>query len=253
MLTQLIDCDCLLGRPRTPLPDVTPCMDDLEAQMQRLGITRALVRHRACIEAAPELGNAALLDETRGHGNLLPVWYVTIDGIEGDFDPRRMVTTLLARGARTAWATTGDRDVAMPLNPWLAGEMLGALEEHRVPLLLLYPQHSPDTLHEAMAAFPQLPFILCQVPRVGRHPVFMALMKRHANAYLCANAMFAVHRGIEGLCRCVGENRILFGSGYPQIEGGASLAAVTYADVPPDVKEAIAWRNADRLLKEVRP
>ena len=45
------DCDALIGRPKAPLAYVEPSVDDMLAEMRRLGVGRALVRHRACDEA----------------------------------------------------------------------------------------------------------------------------------------------------------------------------------------------------------
>ena len=45
---------------------------------------------------------------------------------------------------------------------------------------------------------------------------------------------------------------MVFGSSYPKCEGGASVAALTFAELPDETKEAIAYGNLERILGEVR-
>lgn len=252
------DCECMVGRPKKPLDGVAqgivPDVADLAAEMRRLGIARTLVRHRACVEATPESGNGLLLEEIRGQENLVPAWHLTPDGTQGQWDPVAAVEEMLAHGARAAWTLTQGRDAApFLLDPWCAGEMLGALQRHRVPLLLSYPDAPLTTLHQVLEAFPGLPVILLEAPRNGRSQPLYRLMTLHGNLHLCVSPVYSVHEGIEDLCRCFGAHRLVFGSGYPHCEGGASVAMLTYARISDAGREAIAGGNLRRLLDEVKP
>ena len=247
-----LDGDCLLGLPTVPLPGVTPDISDLLAEMERLGIGRALVRHRLCLEADHKYGNAALMEEVAGHDHLIPAWYVTPDGLEGDFDPVKVVELMRARRVRAAWTSLGDRDAFFLLDPWCAGELLSALEKYRMPLLVRYEEVPPNTLKTVLTEFPDLPIVLLEVPRLGRNPILYPLMEQHQNLVPCVSARYGVHLGLEDLCSRFGHDRIVFGSSYPTCEGGASIAALTYADLSDDVKEAIAGLNLERILAEVK-
>ena len=246
------DGDCLLGLPTVPLPGVTPDLCDLLAEMERLDIARALVRHRLCLEADHENGNAKLMEEVADHDHLLPVWYVTPDGLEGDFDPAKMVDLMRACQVRAAWTSLGDRDAFFLLDPWCAGELLSALEKFRMPLLVRYDDVPPNTLKSVLTEFPDLPFVLLEVPRLGRNPILYPLMEQHQNLILCVSALYGVHLGLEDLCKQFGHDRIVFGSSYPKCEGGASIAALTYTELSDDIKEAIACRNLERIFGEVK-
>ena len=121
-----------------------------------------------------------------------------------------------------------------------------------MPLLLPYGTLTPDTLHKVLSAFPHLPVILLEVPRLGRNHSLYRLMALHDNLVLCVSALYGVHLGLEDLCRNFGDQRLVFGSGYPICEGGASITALTYANLQDDTKEAIAHRNLWRILQEVQ-
>lgn len=246
------DCDCMLGIPKVPIPGVVPDIEDLLSEMKRLDIVKALVRHRLCIESFHETGNIFLMEQTAGHENLIPVWYVTPDGLTGEFKPELMVERMLSHGIRAAWLTTKDTDAPFSLELWCSGKMLKVLEEHRVPLLIPYSEIPPEMLNKVLGGFPELPLIILETPRLGRNPVVYSLMERHKNLFLCTSALYGVHMGLEDLCRNFGAERILFGSSYPKCEGGASISFLNYSDLPDYFKEAIAYTNLDRIIMGVR-
>jgi uncharacterized protein len=252
----LFDCECLVGRPKQPFTGtaagIVPDASDLVTEMERLGIDRALVRHRACIDSTPEAGNALLMEEIAPYPALVPAWHVTPDGIEGEWDPAAAVEALVAQGVRAAWTLTQGRDSApFLLEPWCAGALLSTLEAHRVPLLVSYPDVHPNTLHAVLEAFPSLPIILVAVPRHGRNQPLYRLMALHRTLHLSLSPIYSVHEGIEDLCRQFGPERLLFGSGYPVCEGGAAVAALSYAEVSGAARRAIGGDNLQRLLEGV--
>ena len=257
-IPMIFDCECLVGLPKQPFSapavGIVPDAADLVSEMERLGIARALVRHRACLESAPEAGNLLLLAETAPYASLIPAWYVTADGIEGVWDAAAAVEEAVAHGVRAAWTMAQGRDSApSSLEPWCAGEMLSALEAHRVPLLLSYRDVSASILHALLEAFPRLPVILLEVPRYGRNQPLYRLMALHPALHLSLSPLYSVHEGTEDLCRRFGAERLLFGSGYPLCEGGAAIAALAYAAISDAEREMIAGANLQRLLDGVQP
>jgi len=248
-----------MGRPKQPFDGaaagVVPDAADLVAEMRRLGIARALVRHRGCLDAAPEIGNALLMEEIAPHPQLIPAWFLTPDGIEGEWQPAAAVEAMLAHyHVRVAWTLAQGRDAAgFLLEPWCAGELLAALESHRAVLLLSYADVALNTLHNLLTGFPGMPVVMLDVPRYGRNQPLYRLMALHRNLHLSISPLYSVHEGIEDLCRNFGSERLLFGSGYPVCEGGAALAMLNYADITDADRRAIAGENLQRLLDEVKP
>lgn len=245
------DCDCILGKPPLPMADINPDLPDLLVQMKKLRIDSALVRGRACLSDSPELGNEILLKQVNGHNNLIPAFFVTNDGLHGDWNPTSMVDALLSSGAKAAWVQNPYGGIPYILETWCAGEMLDALQQHKVPLLLNASHISPETLHILLTDFPSLPVILLQVPRMGRIPHIYRLMHLHTNMHVCVGASYGVHLGIEDLVKNFGSSRLLFGSGYPYPEGGMPVTMITYAQIPDTDKAAVASGNIIRLLSEV--
>lgn len=245
----LMACDALVGTPKVPLPDYRPDVADLEAEMARLRIKAAVVRHRASLDIAGHFGNDVLMDEIAGKRHLLPAWFVTPDGREPLFDPAAALAEMLAAGVRFAWTDPVAEDFS--LRPWCCGPLYAALQAHRVPLLLDCGKISLDELQEAMAAYPGLRVVLLQVPRLGRWRRLEPLLALHPELYLCFAPAFSAHGGWLDLCRRYGPKRWLWGSHYPDSEGGAAVTGLTYAGLSHEEQHAVAHGNLERLQAEV--
>jgi len=248
-MEKLIACDPVVGLPRVCPEWYRPDKPDLFSQMDCIGVTRALVRHRAAYEAGLIAGNTALVQTIANEERLLPMWYITPDGMEPDYDPEKMIATFLARGTCAFWADP--KEEGFSILPWCSGPLYEVLVQRRLPLFLDFKKVEADDLDVVLSAFPELRLVLFGVPRLGRHRLVYPLLKRHASLHLVLSYTYSVHWGIEDLCRSFGHARWVFGMGYPEAEVGASLTGLTYAGISDDAKEAIAWGNVERLLSEV--
>ena len=61
-----------------------------------------------------------------------------------------------------------------------------------------------------------------------------------------------LERSIQGLTQAWGPERLAFGSGMPFNTPAPALLKLRILDAPNDVREAIAWRNADAMLRSGR-
>jgi predicted TIM-barrel fold metal-dependent hydrolase len=66
------------------------------------------------------------------------------------------------------------------------------------------------------------------------------------------SSTYSVHEGLPELVANFGSGRFVWGSAYPEAEGGASVAILTYANIPDEARCAIAHGNIERLLAEVK-
>ena len=246
---RFIACDAMVGHPRMPLEGGNAGVDDLACEMARLHLDAAIVRHRFCLESSPYLGNQILMDEIQGHPDLLPAWALTPDGTEPDFDITATVRGMLAAGVKLAWICP--KRHSFSVQSWCSGELYAALQAARVPLLLDWYGQTPDELHHICAEFPELRIIILNPSREGRNRLLYPLLKRHQHLYLCLSPVFSVHEGFLDLYRQFGPSRWVFGTGYPESEGGTGITGLLYAGLPDEVIGAIAAQNIERLLSEV--
>lgn len=249
-LVKLIACDPVIGMPRIPSGARVTDAADLAAEMQRLCIDRAFVRHRACTDIAPWLGNDMLGVEIAGRPALSPVWNVTPEGRAPAFDPAAALTEMLAAGVRMAWLTPKAQEFTP--RAWCAGDLYEALQSARVPLLLEYDDCAPDDIHDICSHFPDLRLILLRVPRVGRHRMVYPLLKRHDNLLVCFDHAFSAFEGFKTLVDLHGEHRWVFGMSYPDAECGAAVTGLMYAGLSDAALEAVGHGNIERLISEVK-
>jgi len=247
---EMVICDPLVGAPRAPEAGPAPTVDDLRAEMSRLRVRGALVRHRACVEIGAWFGNDVLGEQVAARESMRPVWALTPDGRGPDFAIGAAVAQMLAAGVRAAWMSPSAH-LFSPL-PWCAGHMYDLLQTARVPLLVRQDELSPDQVHAVCEAFGQLRLVLLRVGRLGRNRHLYPLLSRHENLHLCFDPFLSVFGGFGDLCRRFGEHRWVLGTGYPDAEGGAGITGLMYAGLDDQAVEAIAHGNIERLLKEVR-
>lgn len=248
---KLIACDPLVGLPRKPYALFQPDAADLARELARLEIAAAVVRHRQCLENFPHWGNAVLAREAAGQANWIPAVCLTPDGAPDGHSCADTLAAALAGGMRVGWISP--REHMFSPRPWCCGQLYALCAEARLPLFVDYAQLTLDEVHEIMTEHPQLRLVLLRVPRLGRHRTLYALLERHPGVRLCLSSAYSVHEGITDLVGKFGTERFVWGSGYPEAEGGASITLLTYAAISESARQAIAHENIERLLAEVRP
>ena len=176
---------------------------------------------------------------------MLPVW-VLLPGAIGDF--------LSGEPLRVALEDHAIRLVRMYPHPtqhnfsmadWCSGSLFSLLEELQIPLLLDAGQLSWDELKTALENHSRLNVILSGLNyRMERF--LYPLLQEHPNLYLETSGLKGF-LSIEAICEQFGASRLVFGSGCPVYDCGASIAIVELADVSDTEKQAIAMGNLIRL------
>ena len=184
---KLVACDPILGLPRVPPEGYRPDQADLLSQMKRLGISQAIVRHRAAIECGPDVGNSIVVEETQGQSSLIPTWMVIPDGLSPDFDPAKLIDEMIESGVRVCWVDPQAEDFS--LLPWCSGPLYEILQARQIPILLDYNRVKCDDLDLILSAFGKLTLILLGAPCCGR----CGLFRRNMITYLSSEA-FNVRR-----------------------------------------------------------
>lgn len=252
---RLIACDPLVGPAGIPGYEYNTDIPDLTNEMQRLNIAQAIVRNHDCLNTAPYFGNDMLLKNIAGNIAILPAWFLTPDGRAPAYNVTELIETMLNCKVQIAWtdpSVNSRYSLQYFFQTWCCKEMLDALQQHLVPLLISFKSINLSDLHNVMADFPKLRIILLDIPRLGRQATLEALLQIHAELYLCFSPSFAVHGGYKDLCSRYGDHRWVWGMGYPESEGGAAITGLVYSGLTKQQIEAVSFRNMERLLAEVK-
>lgn len=247
---EFIDVNCMIGEWHFENLRFKSAQE-LSDEMERIGIKKALVFHSRSWQYEPVNGNEAIVNETRGCDDLLPV--ITLNPlIKQEFGGRENLVEFIKTN-RIAAARLFPIDHNYTLELWNIEEMMSIMSEIRMPVLIdirnidgtldrYYPQ-----IYNVAKSYPDVPLVLLTVGyRTLRilYPIF----ERCPNVHIDTST-FINFRGIEDVVKNFSSEIMLFGTRMPFIEGGAQVGRVLYADISEEDKENIACRNAIRLLK----
>lgn len=242
------DCNCSIGR--TPYPQLLDISDagGLVREMDTAGIEEALVYHSVAKDCDPALGNRLLDEAIADNDRLHPCWVVLPHHTGEMPEPMALLNEMERKGVKAVRMYPTKDFHSFSLAEWNCGELLAALEEARVPLMLDIEIVWWEAIVAILASHPRLPVIAANVSY--RHNRFTyPLFAKHENLYLETSRYFGA--GVfEDVVSRFGSRHLLLGSNMPRFTGTAVVSMLTYADIPPSDKEAIAGGNLQRLLKE---
>jgi len=241
------DSNCMIGRRTEREPGEIWRVDQLLEDMAYFGIARTLVFHALAKEYNPAVGNERLLEEIEGRKALCGCWVVLPPYTEEMEEPEALVRRMIQADVKAV--RVFPKLHSFSPGEWCCGPLWRALEARRVPVLIDRDQIEWPQVWELGRTHPDLPVILTGVGyREDRN--FYPLFKEFDNLYV-EISWYAVHLGIEAICRRFGAGRLLFGTRMPFFTPGTTLTAIRYAGISPKEKRLIAGETLQRLLKEV--
>ncbi len=217
------DTFCRVGRRRARGVGEPYSVEHLQAYRSAYGIEDVAVEHAVAVEASPRLGNGMLREEIAGYAGLHAAWHlmpVTSPRIEPAVtDPAELLDARVVL-TRVDVQEFGD-GIVMGYEP-----VLRALEACHVPLAIDFAGRQAFLNFDVslFGRFPGLPFI---VENFGGYPLHRLLwaMREFPNVHL-STAGFTLHCGPELICGELGADRLIFGSGWPQVPAGMALGPV---------------------------
>ncbi|MGD9496415.1 MAG: amidohydrolase family protein [Armatimonadota bacterium] len=240
------DCNARVGRWSNPQPEQFTDVRGLLAAWDRVGIEGGLAYHTWAWEWSPRPGNAKLLEEIAEHERIRPC-FVALPPATREMEPPQQFAATVRRhgGAVRIFPAMHN----WRLGEWCAGALFDALAQHGVPVLVDISQVDWDGIAAVLAAHPGMPLIVLNFYyRCDRFAY--PLLERYPDLYLESNT-YGVFRGVEMVCARFGADRLIFGTGLPELEVGGPMALVSYAEIADEDKAKIAGGTMRRLLGEV--
>jgi hypothetical protein len=238
------DCNCGFGIPAKPFGSVFATAAELLDELDFCGVGEALVVHIAQQFESPQTGNQLVLTEIADQPRLHPAWAILPPQTE--WDVASFVDGIKRHGVGALRAyPEEDRYL---LNGLTFGPLLEELVGRRIPLFV-----GPywQTVADLLGDFPELTLVVVDHGNWGDDRFFRPLIDRYPRLHLDTSS-YQLERGLADFVRRYGPDRLLYGSGSPNIQMGAALLTLAHADIPDAAKVAIAGENLRRLLSEVR-
>ncbi len=212
------------------------------------GIGAALVHHASSVEYHQDYGNRLLLEEIEGIPGLIPQWVLMPHHTHEIAPADELIPEMLQLGVRAARILPKTHGFA--LSEQVAGPLLSALHERRIPLFVDVAELGIDAAASLCERFPELPVILCGVAWGSDRQLEPAL-ERVPNLYI-ETAAFQGHRAYERIAKQFGAQRLIFGTGLPDRSPGAAMMMSLYEDISDEERAMIAGGNLLGLLQAVQ-
>lgn len=246
---KVFDSDVAYGRGAIALACEIETADQLAAELERLGIGKALTWHRDAYERDFERGNHRLT-ELAAFPALHPVYTWAPACCEDMPAAETFITRLRGDGVRAVRAFPARQRFV--LDAVACGGLLDAFQAHRVPLLIPLGEFPGrwQGVYAVMKEFPQLTLIVTQSGCWGEDRYFRPLMKRYDRFFMTTNRLETAGQ-LKAIVDAVGPGHVVFGSGLPFNNPGGYLLMLARADIPEPARQAIAHGNLERLMEDV--
>jgi len=242
------DANVRLGPTQRRSPDVPWRTEQIVHELARCGIGAALCRSALGPNDDPGTATQSLLAEIEGRPGLYAAGAITPSLLD-QFPPESEQWARLAENgvrAVAAWP----RSHKVGFSPWIWQDWADQLAPRRVPVLIDFSELPGPNEAALVRAWIELlspaPVVLLDAPW-GASNLVLRLMDACPNLHMDM-ATWQAHNCAEFLVRHFGVERILFGTGQPEKSPGAARAAVDYAELPAEVRAAVAGGNLGSLL-----
>ena len=258
----VFDACCMVGRHMKLEANGPHSAADLLAEMDHFGIAEALVVDSLSRENHPVDGNARILDVVKPHPRLHPAWAVLPHGAS-DEQPAPADLLAAMRRNHVGALYLYPQQYKINLSEWSVDAFLAPLAATGVPLFIVpnevgaggnwaWDQTDWSAVVALCQRFPRLPVIVSEfrIRRANRtiYRAFDACPNLHLEL-----SGYWLHHGIEYITRRWGARRLLFGSNWPRLGQGPTLATLTCAEISDADKRLIAGDNLRRLIAWAAP
>ncbi len=245
---RFFDCNCSVGRVAYPHLSDIPDVEGLLKEMGRAGIEEAMVYHTVARYGHPPAGNALLTEAIKNNPRLHPVW-VLLPHHTGEMPhPGRLLPEMEKHHVGAARLYPGANYHNFSLSEWCSGELLGALEEAHIPLIVDMDTVSWEDVYKILDNHKQLPVITATCTYRNNRYIY-PLLEKYDNLFVELSRFMGAGT-IEDMVERFGSHHLLFGTNMPQYTGTAAVSLLTYSAIDRTAKQAIAGENLGNLLKE---
>ena len=249
-----VDCNVSIGRPAHGLIRPCPSAADLLAEMDRLGVERALVRHALMSEQSPAVGNPALAEAIADQPRLVGSWAILPPQTDELPPAPQFFAEMAATNVRALWAFPEQHRYL--LDRLTFGGFLDEVAERRIPLFIPRDAGGPrpsDTwrlLLNLLEQYPALTLVLAHHGPWGEDRFFRPFLDHYPRFYLDISR-YELDGGLRELVARYGPERLLYGSHFPEHSMGGPRLMLARAEIGEAARRAIAGENLERLLAEV--
>ncbi len=236
----VFDANMALGR-RHDRPVRSHTAEGALAAMDMAGVQRAVVYSQHAVEFDGPQGNELLLEMTAGEPRFAPQFVVNpaFDDMEA------FIEDVQAHDVRSIRMAPTLHDY--PFRDWVVGPWLSWLADAGIPLWLNAAHVDPSETHDTLLENPEVQVVLSEAHYSHANwalPMLAALPNLNVEI-----SRFVILSGIDVLLGTVGEERVMFGSRFPDSPIAPQLYHLHRYGLSESTLGAICSGNLKRLLR----
>lgn len=223
--------------------------NDLLTEMKKVGVGKALVYSPHAVTYDSYIGNGDLMEMIDGHDNLVPQF--VCNPVFDDFKQfTNQVESLDVRAIRMTPMVHN-----YPFQDWILDKWFDWAASKQIPIWLpastefLWERTDiePSDVYAIAAAHPDVPIILSEVHyrSIGWT---LPMLKSLPNIYIDLSWWY-VTDGLTTLVKLIGEERVIFGSRFPDASMAPMLYSLDRYGFEKKILAAICSGNLERLLR----
>ncbi|MBN2308301.1 MAG: amidohydrolase family protein [Candidatus Hydrogenedentes bacterium] len=253
---RVLDAKCTVGRHLKLQAGAGHTADDLVGEMDHFGVWEALALDSLSRENHPADGNERILEVTADRPRLHPAWAALPTGAQDEQpEPGRFLEQMRQNKAGALWLFPAQYRFC--LSDWCVDALLEPLAAARVPVFIDNTEIARqgvasdaidwDAVVALCRRWPDLPVIVSEYRiRRGNRMIYRAL-EACENLHIELSGYW-LYRGIEYITAHWGAHRLIFGSNWPHLGYGCTLATLTAAEIDDDAKRRIAGDTMRGLM-----
>lgn len=216
--------------------------EQLLQEMDRHGVTRALIYHLQGEALSTVEGNERLLPWLDGKPTLHPQWVA-------DPSPQSLaqLQQLNRSGQLTSVRLHNTKECGLPFLDWIYGDLLEWLASENIPLWISLADTPVVEVKETLCQFPSLVTVL-----LGAHYshslIVGPLLRQLPQAHLELSRYEGLGK-IPPLIREYGIQRLVYGSFYPRYAMGPMLFSLHHLGLEEGDLELLCYGNLERILQ----
>ncbi len=247
------DANCRIGTPMNGGLESAPTWEALVAEMDRIGVARAVVAHVNAATAGTILCNSQLNAFLQDHTQprLTGCWSILPDCLNEKIPAGKAFFQAMKSNR------IGMVEICPASHRWVphrfaVGRQFDALAERKVVIKVSLAEIGSWTdFYELVAHFPKNRFLIADTGVWGCDRYIRPLFETTDNVFMDSSEYW-VAEGLAALVRQYGARQILFGSGYPRRNHGNQMLNIARAQISSVDRRLIAGGNLQRMLKEVQ-
>lgn len=248
-MNKITDVNVMLGPWRSPMRYRTA--DGLYEYMNDYRITAAVVYHSAA-QLNPWEYNAEISRIAVESGGRLMACHVLDPMLAEKCEPGEGSLMERLKANRPAAVRLLPRSQHYPLNTFFCDQILGVLNELRLPLLLdAGEMPSVEDIPPLARDFPDMPIVILRHYFNSSRSLTPLLVKL-SNVYVDMNIIIDTGYLEELVNDRCGSEKLLFGSGLPHHVPAGGLSMVFYSTIGEEHKKNILYANWERLQGGIR-